>query len=350
MTAKQYTNDRLLRALTLQPVDRTPVWMMRQAGRYLPEYQEVRKQAGDFLSLCRSPQLACEVSLQPVERYPLDAAIVFSDILVIPEAMGMDLQFTDTGPVFNNPLRSQKAIDHLDPLNVEKLAYVYDTIDLLVKSLAGKVPLIGFAGSPWTLATYMIEGKSSSAFTKIKTMMYQNPELLERLLDKLALAVSKHLYEQIRAGADCIMIFDTWGGVLAYYDYLRFSLEPMRRAVSELRNAGNNQPIILFTKGGSNWLEAMADSKVNALGLDWTVNIGQAKMRVGDKVALQGNLDPFVLFSDEATIRTETRKVLDDFGTGNGHIFNLGHGIYQQTDPEKVAVMIDEVHSQSCKS
>lgn len=339
-------NDRLLRALRRRPVDATPVWLMRQAGRYLPEYRRVREQAGDFLTLCKTPELACEVSLQPLRRYPLDAAIVFSDILTIPDAMGLGLGFRENeGPFFERPLRDDAQIAALRaPDPAEELGYVTETVRLVRRELDGRVPLIGFSGSPWTLAAYMVEGRSSRDFTEIKRLMFNRPECLEQLLAVLADSVTAYLVAQMDAGADCVMIFDTWGGVLSGGDYLRFSLEPVRRIVAALKQR-RDRPVILFTKGGGAWLEAMAGAGCDALGLDWTAAIGDARRRVGDRVALQGNLDPAALLASEQAIRAETRKILDDFGTGPGHIFNLGHGVLRQTDPGKVAALVDEVHA-----
>jgi len=339
-------NDRLLCALRRRPADATPVWMMRQAGRYLPEYRRVREQAGDFLTLCKTPELACEVSLQPLRRYPLDAAIVFSDILTIPDAMGLGLGFRENeGPFFARPLRDDAQIAALRaPDPAEHLGYVTETVRLVRRELDGRVPLIGFSGSPWTLAAYMVEGRSSRDFTEIKRLMFDRPECLEQLLAVLADSVTAYLVAQMDAGADCVMIFDTWGGVLSGGDYLRFSLEPVRRIVAALKQR-RDHPVILFTKGGGAWLEAMAGIGCDALGLDWTAAIGDARRRVGARVALQGNLDPAALLASEPTIRAETRKILDAFGAGPGHIFNLGHGVLRQTDPGKVAVMVDEVHA-----
>jgi len=319
---------------------------MRQAGRYLPEYRRVREQAGDFLTLCKTPELACEVSLQPLRRYPLDAAIVFSDILTIPDAMGLGLGFRENeGPFFARPLRDDAQIAALRaPDPAEDLAYVTETVRLVRRELDGRVPLIGFSGSPWTLAAYMVEGRSSRDFTEIKRLMFDRPECLEQLLAVLADSVTAYLVAQMDAGADCVMIFDTWGGVLSGGDYLRFSLEPVRRIVAALKQR-RDRPVILFTKGGGAWLEAMAATGCDALGLDWSAAIGDARRRVGDRVALQGNLDPAALLASEPTIRAETRKILDAFGPGPGHIFNLGHGVLRQTDPEKVAVLVDEVHA-----
>lgn len=339
-------NDRLLRALRRQPVDATPVWLMRQAGRYLPEYRRVRARAGDFLALCKTPELACEVSLQPIERYPLDAAIVFSDILTIPDAMGLGLGFRENeGPYFARPVRDETQVGALRaPAPDEDLAYVMETIRLVRRELAGRVPLIGFAGSPWTLAAYMVEGRASRDFAVIKRMMFNRPALLAQLLEVLAEAVAAYLDAQIEAGADCVMIFDTWGGVLSGDRYRRFSLAPARRAIAKLKSR-RDAPIILFTKGGGAWLEDMAAADCDALGLDWTVNLAGARRRVGAKVALQGNLDPTALFASEKVIRDEVRRILEEFGAAPGHVFNLGHGVLQQTDPAKVAVLVDAVHA-----
>lgn len=341
-------NDRYLRALLRQPVDVTPVWMMRQAGRYLPEYQAIRRQAGDFMALCKNPQLACEVTLQPVRRFPLDAAILFSDILTIPDAMGMGLYFAPgEGPHFHAPLRSKADIDRLPvPDPEQSLPYVMDTVRLVRRELKGAVPLIGFSGSPWTLATYMLEGGSSKAFTLCKRLLYSEPQVLHTLLDKLAQSVTLYLNAQIQAGAQAVMIFDTWGGVLSGRDYLQFSLDYMQQIIAGLQreNAGVCVPVTLFTKGGGQWLEAMAQTGCDAIGLDWTCNIGEARQRVGDVVALQGNLDPSVLYAPPACIEQEVAVLLADFGHGNGHVCNLGHGIHQDVPPEHALAFIEAVH------
>ncbi len=350
-------NDRFLRALLREPVDRTPVWIMRQAGRYLPEYREVRKQAGDFMSLCRNPELACEVTLQPLRRYNLDAAILFSDILTIPDAMGLGLYFvTGEGPKFERPLQSASDIDKLGLPDAESdLGYVMDAVRTIRGALNGGddqlVPLIGFSGSPWTLATYMVEGAASREFSRVKGLMYEDPATMEKLLNLLADAVRDYLNAQIRAGAQAVQIFDTWGGSLSTECYRRFSLAPMQRILDGLirENEGRRVPVIMFTKGGGAWLEAMADTGVDALGLDWTCDIANARQRVGDRVALQGNLDPTVLFADPDVIRREVRKVLDGFGKGNGHVFNLGHGIMQHVPPEHLDVLVEEVHEYSAR-
>jgi uroporphyrinogen decarboxylase len=344
----ELNNDRFLKALARQPVDRTPIWMMRQAGRYLPEYRATRSQAGDFMSLCKNTELACEVTLQPLERYDLDAAILFSDILTIPDAMGLGLYFEEgEGPKFRKPVRTEADIEQLNVVDTASdLAYVTDAVAMIRRELHGRVPLIGFSGSPWTLATYMIEGQSSRDFARAKTMLYTQPELMHQLLDKLALSVIDYLNAQISAGAQVVQIFDTWGGALSHAAYLEFSLAYMRKIVSGLiKHAdGRDVPVILFTKGGGHWLEAMAETGCDALGLDWTVDIGAARARVGNQVALQGNMDPAVLRSDPARIEAEVATILQSFGTGSGHIFNLGHGITPDIDPAHAKVFIDAVH------
>ena len=341
-------NDRFLKALMRQPVDRTPVWMMRQAGRYLPEYRATRAQAGDFMSLCKNTELACEVTLQPLERYELDAAILFSDILTIPDAMGLGLYFEEgEGPKFRKPVRTEADIEQLQVINTASdLSYVTDAVSMIRRELEGRVPLIGFSGSPWTLATYMIEGQSSRDFARAKTMLYTQPELMHQLLDKLALSVIDYLNAQIVAGAQVVQIFDTWGGALSHAAYQEFSLAYMQKIVSGLikQADGRDVPVILFTKGGGLWLEAMADTGCHALGLDWTMDIGAAKKRVGDQVALQGNMDPAILRADPATIEREVQGILASFGAGNGHIFNLGHGITPDIDPQHAKVFIEAVH------
>lgn len=346
-------NDRFLKALMRQPVDRTPVWMMRQAGRYLPEYRAVRSQAGDFMSLCKNTELACEVTLQPLERYEMDAAILFSDILTIPDAMGLGLYFeTGEGPKFHQPVRTEADIDALEVVNTASdLAYVTDAVTMIRRELNGRVPLIGFSGSPWTLATYMIEGQSSRDFARAKTMLYTQPELMHKLLDKLALSVIDYLNAQIRAGAQAVQIFDTWGGALSHAAYSEFSLAYMEKIVAGLirHYDGRDVPVILFTKGGGLWLEAMADSGCNALGLDWSMDIAAAKSRVGDRVALQGNMDPAVLRADAKTIQRQVEAIMQGFGSGSGHIFNLGHGITPDIDPDHVKVFVDAVHNFSLK-
>ena len=340
-------NDRFLKALLKQPVDRTPIWMMRQAGRYLPEYRATRAQAGDFLSLCMNPQLACEVTLQPLERYPLDAAILFSDILTIPDAMGLGLYFeTGEGPRFRKIVRTAADVDQLPIVNTPKdLGYVVDAVKTIRKELNGRVPLIGFSGSPWTLATYMVEGGSSKDFRHTKAMLYNQPELMHELLHKLALSVTEYLNAQIDAGAQAVQIFDTWGGVLAHNAYPEFSLKYMEMIVQGLKREKDGQkiPVILFTKGAGQWLEIMAEAGADALGLDWTTDIGQARSRVGDRVALQGNMDPSVLYASPEKIRAEVKRILDGYGQGSGHVFNLGHGIHQFVEPEHAKAFIEAV-------
>lgn len=344
-------NDRFLRAIERQPVDRTPVWMMRQAGRYLPEYRATRERAGDFMSLCRSPELACEVTLQPLERYPLDAAILFSDILTIPDAMGLGLYFEPgEGPRFRKTTRTASAIEELPAIKAERdLSYVMDAVSTIRRELNGRVPLIGFSGSPWTLATYMIEGGSSKDFRRAKAMAYETPELMTRLLDKLVTAVTDYLNAQIRAGAQAIQIFDSWGGALSHGAYRTFSLDPMRRIVQGLIRDHEDRkvPIIIFTKGGGQWLEAMLDTGADCLGLDWTTHLGQARERVGHRVALQGNMDPAALYAKPARIREEVATILAEYGPGSGHVFNLGHGITPEVDPDHAGAFIDAVQELS---
>lgn len=340
-------NDRFLCALLRQPVDRTPVWMMRQAGRYLPEYRASRGQAGDFMSLCKNTELACEVTLQPLRRYPLDAAILFSDILTIPDAMGLGLYFeTGEGPKFRKPVRSEQAIEALEVVDTARdLSYVTDAVSMIRRELNGSVPLIGFSGSPWTLATYMIEGGSSRDFARAKTMLYTQPELMHQLLSKLAASVTNYLNAQIDAGAQAVQIFDTWGGALSHVAYREFSLRYMNDIVAGLKRHadGREVPVILFTKGGGQWLSAMAESGCSALGVDWTVDLAQARGLVGDKVALQGNMDPALLRADDATIIAEVQRILESYGSGTGHIFNLGHGITPDINPDRVATFINQV-------
>lgn len=340
-------NDRFLRALQRQPVDRTPVWMMRQAGRYLPEYRASREKAGDFMALCGNPEMACEVTMQPLARYPLDAAILFSDILTIPDAMGLGLYFeTGEGPRFRKTVRSAADVEKLEVVNTaSQLSYVTDAVSTIRRELNGSVPLIGFSGSPWTLATYMIEGGSSKDFRRAKQMLYNQPEVMSMLLSKLADSVIDYLNAQIRAGAQAVQIFDTWGGALSAAAYQEFSLAPMRRIVDGLikEHEGRPVPVILFTKGGGQWLESMADTGASCLGLDWTTDIGQARKRVGERIALQGNMDPTVLYSDPARIREEVAAILASYGTGSGHIFNLGHGITPEVDPVAAGAFIEAV-------
>lgn len=345
----QLKNDRYLRALLKQPVDRTPIWMMRQAGRYLPEYRAIRAQAGDFMSLCKNPELACEVTLQPLRRYPLDAAILFSDILTIPDAMGMGLYFGEgEGPKFTKQLNDFMDVVQLPVPDPEvELKYVMDAVRTIRRELNGEVPLIGFSGSPWTLATYMLEGGSSKTFSKIKKLMYSEPEVVHILLDKLTQSVILYLNAQIAAGAQSVMIFDTWGGVLTPNAYREYSLSYMQQIIEGLtRHAdGRPVPVTLFTKNGGLWLEDMAATGCDALGIDWTMDIRHARARVGDKVALQGNMDPAILLGSPERIRLEVQAILDGYGQGSGHVFNLGHGITPDVDPEKAGVFIDAVQS-----
>ncbi len=340
-------NDRFLRALLRQPVDRTPVWMMRQAGRYLPEYRATRAKAGSFMDLCRNAELACEVTLQPLERFPLDAAILFSDILTIPDAMGLGLRFsTGEGPIFDKPVRSMADAKKLYvPDMGSDLGYVMDAVSTIRKALNGRVPLIGFSGSPWTLATYMVEGGSSKTFSIIKAMMYDEPATLHHILDVLADSVIAYLNAQIEAGAQAVQVFDTWGGVLTPRDYKEFSLNYMAKIVNGLKREHNGVkiPVILFTKGGGQWLEAMADTGADALGLDWTTDIDDARRRVGDRVAIQGNMDPSMLYASPARIREEVATILAKFGKGSGHVFNLGHGIHPEVKPEHAEAFIKAV-------
>ena len=346
-------NDRFLRALMRQPVDRTPVWMMRQAGRYLPEYRATRGKAGDFMSLCKNTELACEVTLQPLERYPLDAAILFSDILTIPDALGLGLYFEEgEGPRFRKTVRDAASIEALGVVNTANdLSYVTDAVKTIRRELNGRVPLIGFSGSPWTLATYMVEGGSSKDFRRVKAMAYDQPELMHVLLQKLADSVIDYLNAQILAGAQAVQIFDTWGGALSHTAYEQFSLTYMQKIVSGLirEHDGRKVPVILFTKGGGQWLEKMAETSCTALGLDWTTDIGQARARVGNKVALQGNMDPTMLYASPRAIRAEVERILMSYGHGEGHVFNLGHGITPEVDPENAGVFINAVHELSAQ-
>ncbi len=341
------THHRFLRALHRQPVDKTPVWVMRQAGRYLPEYRRVRAQAKDFLHLCKTPELACQVTLQPLARFPLDAAIVFSDILTIPDAMGLGLHFVENeGPKFEHPLRTRQDINSLAIPDMADLRYVMDTIAMVRHELADKVPLIGFSGSPWTLACYMIEGGASKTFSIIKQWLFSDPEGLHLLLALLADAVAEYLQAQISVGAEVVMIFDTWGGILTPQDYYEFSLKYMTQIIARIRKYQQaHTPIILFTKNGGQWLEAMADSGCDALGLDWTSDLGVARARVGEKVALQGNMDPAVLLSTPQRIEQEVAHILSRYGNETGHVFNLGHGILPQTPVENMAALVEAVHN-----
>jgi uroporphyrinogen decarboxylase len=346
-------NDRFLRALLREPVDVTPVWMMRQAGRYLPEYRRVRKQAGSFMDLCTSPELACEVTMQPVERFPLDAAILFSDILTVPDAMGLGLYFAEgEGPRFERPVHTAADVDALPvPDPEDELRYVMDAVRLIRRTLNNRIPLIGFSGSPWTLATYMVEGGSTKTYSKVKGMLYNEPGLMHRMLDTVARSVTAYLNAQIAAGAQAVMIFDTWGGVLTPADYAEFSLNYMQQIVSGLTREAEDRrvPVILFTKGGCQWLEIMADTGCDALGIDWSTDLAAARKRVGDRVALQGNLDPAVLYASPEVIREKVGNVLAAFGHGSGHVFNLGHGITPDVDPEHAGALIQAVHELSAR-
>ena len=346
-------NDRFLRALLREPVDVTPVWMMRQAGRYLPEYRASRAKAGSFMDLCTNPDAACEVTLQPLERYPLDAAILFSDILTIPDAMGLGLYFeTGEGPRFKKTVRTEADVQALQVINTEKdLPYVTGAVRTIRRELNGRVPLIGFSGSPWTLATYMVEGGSSKDFRHTKQMAFNTPEVMHQLLSVLADSVTEYLNAQILAGAQAVQIFDTWGGALSYNAYQEFSLQYMQRIVNGLikEHEGRRVPVILFTKGGGQWLDRMAATGCDALGLDWTTNIGQARAQVGNKVALQGNMDPAMLYASPDRIRQEVGDILESFGHGTGHIFNLGHGITPQVDPANAGAFLECIHEMSAK-
>lgn len=345
----QLKNDTFIRALLRQPTDYTPIWLMRQAGRYLPEYKATRQRAGNFLNLCKSPNLACEVTIQPVDRFDLDAAILFSDILTIPDAMGLGLYFAENeGPKFEHPLQDEQQINNLQIADMDKLAYVPAAVSEIKKALNNKIPLIGFSGSPFTLACYMVEGGGSKEFSKIKKMLYLRPNLLHKILQTLADSVVNYLNAQIESGVNAVMIFDTWGGTLTPTAYQEFSLNYMQYII---KNLTPNIPSIIFTKGGGLWLENMADINCNAIGVDWTINIAEAKRRIGDKVAIQGNLDPSILLSNAKVVNIQAKKLLDDFyavdNNANGHIFNLGHGISQFADPENVKELVQTVHNYS---
>lgn len=349
----QLKNDRYLRALQCLPVDYTPIWMMRQAGRYLPEYRQLRAKAGDFMTMCQTPEYACEATLQPIRRYNLDAAIIFSDILTIPDAMGLGLYFeTGEGPKFKKTISCLDDIAQLPiPDPGQSLKYVMDAIGLTKKELGGKVPLIGFSGSPWTLATYMVEGGSSKTFTKIKKMLYCEPKALHLLLEKLANSIILYLNAQIEAGAQSIMIFDTWGGVLSHQSYRAFSLHYMELILSQLKRGKKSQnitsyvPVTLFTKGGGLWLDTISKSGADAIGVDWTVDLNQIEQK--GKIAIQGNLDPSILYANKETIESNVESVLSEFGYHNGHVFNLGHGIHQDIPIEHVQYLVESVHTRS---
>jgi uroporphyrinogen decarboxylase len=350
-------NDTFLRACLRQPTDYTPVWLMRQAGRYLPEYRETRAKAGSFMGLATNTDYATEVTLQPLERYKLDAAILFSDILTVPDAMGLGLSFAiGEGPKFAKVVRDEAAVAALEVPDMNKLRYVFDAVTSIRKALNGRVPLIGFSGSPWTLACYMVEGGGSDDYRQVKSLMYARPDLMHRILQVNADAVAQYLNAQIEAGAQAVMIFDSWGGVLADGMFQRFSLDYSRRVLSQLKreHEGARIPAILFTKGGGLWLDEIGAAGADVVGLDWTMNLGKARAQLDDKVALQGNLDPNVLFAPPDAVRAQVRAVLDSFGAPQradgrwgGHVFNLGHGISQHTPPEHVTALVDEVHSYS---
>ena len=342
-------NDLLLRALLREPTPRRPIWLMRQAGRYLPEYRTTRERAGGFLEMCTNPEIACEITLQPVDRFPLDAAILFSDILTIPHAMNLGLDFeAGEGPKFEHPVRTPADIDRLAvPDPGRELKYVIDAVALVRRELRGRVPLIGFAGSPWTVATYMVEGGGSKTFGRIKRMMYESPQDLHRLLDLLAKATILYLNAQIAAGAQAVMLFDTWGGVLTPAQYEEFSLRPMAQVIDALtrKSEGRRVPNIVFTKGGGAWLAKIAAIGCDAVGVDWTTDLKQAREAVAGRVALQGNLDPSALFAAPGTLRAETLRVLESYGEGPGHVFNLGHGITPDVHPDRVALLVETVQA-----
>ncbi len=344
-------NDRIIRALLRQPVDTTPVWIMRQAGRYLPEYRRIREKAGDFMALCKTPELACEVTLQPLMRFDLDAAILFSDILTIPDAMGLGLSVIEKqGPRFSHPVRTSTAINKLGVPDPETdLRYVMDAVRLIRRELDGRVPLIGFSGSPWTLATYMVEGQSSKTYSIIKGLLYDEPNTLHKLLETLATSVALYLNAQISAGVQVVMLFDTWGGILSPRAYREFSLKYMKAILEQLEREFNGVriPVILFSKGIGAMVKEVAETGCDAVGLDWMQDISSLRKKLGDKVAIQGNLDPAVLYATPDVIKAEVAQVLEDFGAGCGHVFNLGHGINPDIRPEHVKVLVDTVHEQS---
>lgn len=340
-------SHRFIKALYNEPVDQTPIWIMRQAGRYLSEYRATRAKAGSFLNLCMTPELACEVTLQPIDRFAFDAAILFSDILTIPHAMGLGLEFLEgEGPVFKHPIRHADDIKRLPiPDPHDELRYVIDAVSLIKKTLNHRAPLIGFAGSPWTIAAYMVEGQASKTFSKIKKMLYAEPQLLHELLKKLSIAITRYLTAQIQAGADVIMLFDTWGSLLTPLAYREFSLYYMKEIIATLPKEYNGKkiPTILFSKQANHSLNEIANSGCTAAGIDWTMDLGEAKKIVGDKIALQGNLDPCVLYADANTIEKEACRVLKSYGGSTGHIFNLGHGIYPDMPIESVEILIKSV-------
>jgi uroporphyrinogen decarboxylase len=348
-------NDTFLRACMCQPTDYTPVWLMRQAGRYLPEYKALRARAGSFMGLATNPHFATEVTLQPLDRYPLDAAILFSDILTVPDAMGLGLRFAEgEGPRFEQPVRDERSVDRLEVPDMERLRYVFDAVTSIRRALNGRAPLIGFAGSPWTLACYMVEGSSSDDYRLVKTMLYSRPDLLHRILSVNADAVALYLNAQVHAGAQALMIFDSWGGVLADGAFQTFSLAYLRRVLRQLTREqdGRRVPVIVFTKGGGLWLDQIAALQPDVIGLDWTVDMGAARATVGRSIALQGNLDPAVLFGPPEAVRSEAARCLESVarsGSLDGHVFNLGHGISQHTPPDNVAVLVEAVHATSRK-
>jgi uroporphyrinogen decarboxylase len=346
-------NLRLIKALKRQPVDRVPIWLMRQAGRYLPEYRALRQKAPHFMDFCKNPELTVQATLQPINRFELDAAIIFSDILVVPDAMGAAVEFIEgEGPHFRSPIRCSQDIANLKKPNVnESLHYVFTAIQQVAAELKNRIPLIGFAGSPWTCAAYMVEGKSSKDFAILKSLMYQQPHLLHSLLEKITQVTMDYLQAQIAAGVQVLMVFDTWGGVLTESDYLAFSLRYLQMIAKELKKSPHTQqiPLIFFTKGGGQWLPSIAQSGCDAVGLDWTINISTARQQIGDKVSLQGNLDPIVLLTNPETIEKKVQTILNDFGPHAGLIFNLGHGILPQTPPENVQACISAVHQYSTK-
>jgi uroporphyrinogen decarboxylase len=348
MSLTEFQNDLFLRACKKLPVERTPVWIMRQAGRYLPQYRAVREKA-DFLSMCHTPELAAQVTIQPVDAIGVDAAIIFSDILVVPEAMGMPFDMVETkGPVFHKPIRTENDVNNLRQIDpIKDLRYVIDAISLTKRQLNGRVHLIGFSGSPWTLMTYMVEGKGSKNFSQIKKFIYNNSSLAHKLLDKISLSVADYLSAQIEAGVSAIQIFDTWGGILSPYDYKEFSLSYISKVISQVKKY--NEPIIVFSKGVHYLLDELASCGADVIGLDWTMDLGEVKCKVGDKVALQGNLDPTILYANKNKIREEVIRILDSFGKGSGHIFNLGHGILPDVDPENAKLMVSFVKEESIK-
>ncbi len=345
-------NDLYLRALRREQTERTPVWLMRQAGRYLPEYRRVRAQAGDFMTLASTPEMACEVTIQPLERFPLDAAIIFSDILTIPDAMGLGLYFVQgEGPKFKKPITCEKQITDLPVPEAEDLQYVMDAISLTSRTLNGRVPLIGFSGSPWTLLTYMIENGGSKTYAKSKGFLYKTPELAHQLLNKLSQSIIKYLIGQIQSGASAVQIFDSWGGVLSPADFKHFSLQYMQQIIDGIKAAGfADTPIILFSKGANQSLTALSETGCHGLGVDWTININDAQQLTGGRVALQGNLDPATLYAPDEHINQAVKHVVDTYGNQPGHIFNLGHGMQPDMSPEKVGVLVDAVRQHSSKN